>query len=82
MRAVIPGFINYRYRTDGTLPGHTKSSFTKYDILTIHNVIDNRRQCLSFHALSSLAMLIEMTAGYAMRGRSHITFHLSQDPLP
>ena len=39
MRAVIPGFINYRYRSDGTLPGHTKSYFTKYDILTIHNVI-------------------------------------------
>ena len=39
MRAVIPGFINYKYRSDGTLPGHTKSYFTKYDILTIHNVI-------------------------------------------
>ena len=39
MRAIIPGFINYRYRSDGTLPGHTKSYFTKYGILTIHNVI-------------------------------------------
>ena len=39
MRAVIPGFINYRYRSDGTLPGHTKSYFAKYDILTIQNVI-------------------------------------------
>ena len=29
MRAVIPGFINYRYRSDGTLPGHTKSYFAK-----------------------------------------------------
>ena len=36
MRAVIPGYINYRYLPDGTLPGHTKSYFTKYDILTIH----------------------------------------------
>ena len=35
MRAVIPGFINYRYRSDG----HTKSCFAKYDILTIQNVI-------------------------------------------
>ena len=25
MRAVIPGFINYRYRSDGTLPGHLLS---------------------------------------------------------
>ena len=39
MRAVILGFINYRYRSDGTPPGHTKSYFTKYDIITIHNVI-------------------------------------------
>ena len=39
MRAVIPGFINYRYRSDGTLPGHTKLYFAKYDILKIQNVI-------------------------------------------
>ena len=39
MRAVIPGFINYRYRSDGTLPDHTKSYFAKYDIFTIQNVI-------------------------------------------
>ena len=31
---VIPCFINYR--SDGTLPGHTKSYFSKYDIFTIH----------------------------------------------
>ena len=30
---------NYRYRSDGTLPGHTKSYFAKYDILTIQTVI-------------------------------------------
>ena len=39
IRAVIPGFINYRYRSDSTLPGHTKSYLAKYDILTIQNVI-------------------------------------------
>ena len=39
MRAVIPGFIKYEYRSDGTLPGHTKSYFAKYYILTIQNVI-------------------------------------------
>ena len=38
MRAVLPCFINYRYRSDGTLPGHTKLYFAKYDILTIQNV--------------------------------------------
>ena len=40
MRAVMPGFINNRYRSDGiTLPGYTKSYFAKYYLLTIQNVI-------------------------------------------
>ena len=39
MRAIIPGFINYKYRKDGTLPGHTKEYFVKYDILTVHSII-------------------------------------------
>ena len=38
LRAVIPGFINYKFR-DGILPGHTKPAFTEYKILTIHSVI-------------------------------------------
>ena len=38
IRAVIPGFVNYQYR-DGNLPGHTKSFFSKYSILTVHGVI-------------------------------------------
>ena len=38
IRAVVPGFINYRYR-DGALPGHTKSFFKEYNILTVHGVI-------------------------------------------
>ena len=38
LRAVIPGFINYKYR-DGEIPGHTKSAFAKYKILTIHGII-------------------------------------------
>ena len=38
MRAVIPGFINYRYRA-GNIPGHTKAAFSEYKILTIHNLI-------------------------------------------
>ena len=39
MRAIVPGFINYRYRIDGTLPGHTKAYFSKFDILTVQSVI-------------------------------------------
>ena len=39
MRAIVPGLINYRYRVDGTLPGHTKAHFSKFDILTVQSVI-------------------------------------------
>ena len=38
MRAVIPGYINYKFK-DGKIPGHTKFAFTEYQILTIHNLI-------------------------------------------
>ena len=38
LRAVIPGFINYKYR-DGEIPGHTKSAFTEYKILTNHGIM-------------------------------------------
>ena len=38
MRAVIPGYINYKYRA-GDIPGHTKSYFTEYNILTVHSTI-------------------------------------------
>ena len=38
LRAVIPGFINYKFK-DGKIPGHTKQYFTEYKILTIHGII-------------------------------------------
>ena len=38
IRAVIPGFVNYKYK-NGQLPGHTKSAFSEYKILTIQNLI-------------------------------------------
>ena len=38
LRAVIPGFINYKYK-DGNIPGHTKEFFSEYKILTVHNII-------------------------------------------
>ena len=38
IRAVIPSFINYKYK-NGKLPGHTKSAFTEFKILTIQNLI-------------------------------------------
>ena len=38
MRAVMPGYVNYKYK-DGNLPGHTKSAFSEYAILTVQNLI-------------------------------------------
>jgi hypothetical protein len=37
-RAVIPDIINYRYR-DTEIPGHTKTSFKEYGILTVQGII-------------------------------------------
>ena len=34
LRAVVPGFINYKFR-DGEIPGHTKSFFLNKKILTV-----------------------------------------------
>ena len=38
LRAVIPGYINYKYK-DGKIPGHTKDKFSEYNILTIQNIV-------------------------------------------
>ena len=38
MRAIMPGWVNYFYK-EGTCPSHTKSSFTKFNVLTVQNVI-------------------------------------------
>ena len=38
MRAAISGYVNYFYK-DGNIPTHTKPSFCKYDVLTVHGII-------------------------------------------
>ena len=38
MRMVMPGFVNYFYK-DGLLPSHTRSTFEKHKILTIHGLM-------------------------------------------
>ncbi len=38
IRAIVPGFINYKYK-NGVLPGHTKVFFKEYNILTVQGVI-------------------------------------------
>ena len=49
IRAVVPGFINYKYR-DGVLPGHTKKYFNEYNILTIHGINYHNLKCLELHS--------------------------------
>ena len=38
MRAIVPGFINYKYR-EGIIPGYTKQYFNKFKIFTVHGII-------------------------------------------
>ena len=38
LRAVMPGYANYFYK-DGALPTHTKSTFNKFGILTVHGIV-------------------------------------------
>ena len=38
MRAIVPGFIKYKYR-EGIIPGHTKQYFNKFKIFTVHGII-------------------------------------------
>ena len=38
MRAAMSGYVNYFFK-DGNLPTHTKPSFCKYGVLTVHGVI-------------------------------------------
>ena len=38
IRAIAPGYITYFYK-NGVTPGHTKSFFREYNILTVHGII-------------------------------------------
>ena len=40
VRGVMPGLVNYYFK-DGALPTHTKQAFSKYNILTVHNIVLN-----------------------------------------
>ncbi len=56
IRAVIPGYINYRYK-DGVIPGHTKASFKEYGILTIHSIIAKNALIL-MHKIKHISTLV------------------------
>ena len=51
MRAIMPDYVNYWY-DNGELPAHTKSSFKKHEILTVHGIITMNTDKIK--ALSSL----------------------------
>ena len=38
MRAIMPGWVHFYYK-EGVCPSHTKTFFTKLNVLTVHNVI-------------------------------------------
>ncbi len=59
LRAVIPGFINYRYK-DGELPAHTKPSFRTYGILTVHSIIA-KNALIFMHKINNLSSLLPVS---------------------
>jgi exonuclease III len=61
LRAVVPGFVNYFYK-DGKLPAHTKSSFNKFKILTIHNIII-KNTLIAMHKITNLPDMIPKSVG-------------------
>ena len=44
MRAIMTGYVNYFYK-DGNIPTHTKPSFEKHNILTVHSIIAKNAMC-------------------------------------
>ena len=73
---MIPGFINYKFR-DGEIPGHTKSAFTEYKILTIHGIITQNtlifiRKILNFHLLLTPSIVATISKERPVIGSTHI----------
>ena len=74
---MIPGFINYKYR-DGEIPGHTKSAFTEYKILTIHGIITQNtlifiRKIRNFHSLLPPPIVATISQESPVIGSTHVT---------
>ena len=56
LRAVMPGYVNFFYK-DGLLPAHTKASFNKFKILTVHGVIA-RNALIFIHKIRNFPQLV------------------------
>ena len=61
LRAVIPGYVNYFYK-DGKLPAHTKSSFNKFKIHTIHSIIV-KNALITMHKINKFPDKIPQSVG-------------------
>ena len=59
LRAVMPGHVQYWYK-DGTPPAHTKSSFHRYKILTVHSIIVKNTLIL-MHKLKNMPQLLPIS---------------------
>ena len=77
LRAVIPGFINYKYK-NGKLPGHTKSKFSDYKILTIHNIIAQNAFIL-LHKIQNYPSLIPQSIRDTIPDNSPVVGSTHQD---
>ena len=75
LRAVILGFINYKYK-DGRIPGHTKEYFSEYKILTIHNIIVLNtlifmQKTINYPSLLPKSILSTIVEGSPIPGSTH-----------
>ena len=51
-----PGYVNYYYK-EGKLPAHTKTSFTEYEIVTVHGIITSNA-LLFMHKVRNFPQLL------------------------
>ena len=66
VRGVMPGLVNYYFK-DGALPTHTKQAFSKYNILTVHNIVLKNMLLYIYKVVNSpttLPILVKQAIAY------------------
>ena len=71
LRAIMPGYVQYFFK-DGKLPSGTKSSFTKYNILTIHSIIV-QNALIFMHKISLFTKLLPQSLKNTIPGNAPTT---------
>lgn len=82
MRAIVPGYINYRYR-EGITPGHTKQYFNKFKILTVQGLI-TMNALLFLHKVRNFPLILPISVKNTVAENSPVpgsTFESSQEWL-